>query len=72
MQPSLRETGFLSHFTRRGKVLSFGVEWGREVVATPELVKQAASFARRQGVDTIWAVLQGQTMVRLTLRRQTN
>ena len=62
-----RETGFPAISLAR-EVLSFGVEWGREVVATPELVKQAASFARRQGGDTIWAVLQGQTMVRLTVR----
>lgn len=31
----------------------------------PHLVSLAADFARRQNVDAIWAVLQGQTMVRV-------
>ena len=32
---------------------------------TPRLVEQAARFARQQQVDAVWAVLQGQTMVRM-------
>jgi glycosyltransferase involved in cell wall biosynthesis len=33
--------------------------------SVPRLVNLAADFARRQNVDAIWAVLQGQTMVRV-------
>jgi len=33
--------------------------------SVPHLVSLAADFARRQNVDAIWAVLQGQTMVRV-------
>ncbi|MGY6156164.1 TylF/MycF/NovP-related O-methyltransferase [Paraburkholderia graminis] len=52
-------TGYMSEFK------SFAAEQFRRRVATPNLVNRVADFAHRQNVDTIWAVLQGQTMVRL-------
>ncbi|SKC94042.1 TylF/MycF/NovP-related O-methyltransferase [Paraburkholderia hospita] len=55
-------------FPRTGLVSelkSYAAEQFRRRVATPNLVNRVADFAHRQNVDTIWAVLQGQTMVRL-------
>jgi glycosyltransferase involved in cell wall biosynthesis len=48
---------------RRGA--SYVAEEMRCRIAVPNLVNLVADFAQRQNVDTIWAVLQGQTMVRV-------
>jgi glycosyltransferase involved in cell wall biosynthesis len=45
--------------------ISYLAEEIRCRLATPHLVRVAADFALRQNVDAIWAVLQGQTMVRV-------
>ncbi len=52
-------TGYIS------ELKSFAAEQFRRQVAIPNLVNRVADFAHRQNVDTVWVVLQGQTMVRL-------
>lgn len=34
-------------------------------LATPHLIEEAAAFARREKVDAVWAVLQGQTCIQM-------
>lgn len=34
-------------------------------MAVPDLIRQAAAFGREQGVEAIWAMLEGQTVVRM-------
>lgn len=62
-----RETGYRGSGPMVG-LKSFLIERTRQIVATPELLTRASQFARRHKVDVIWAVLQGQTMIRLTGR----
>lgn len=41
-------------------------EWNSRVVV-PRLIRRAVAFGRLHKVDTVWAVLQGQTIVRMAL-----
>jgi glycosyltransferase involved in cell wall biosynthesis len=62
--PKPRERAFAgATLFRRGA--SYVAEEMRSRIAVPKLVNLVADFARRQNIDTIWAVLQGQTMVRV-------
>jgi glycosyltransferase involved in cell wall biosynthesis len=47
---------------------SYMAEEMRCRVVIPRLLNLAADFAQRQNVDAVWAVLQGQTMVRMAAR----
>ena len=58
----------LSPGARLRRTRSYAAEEMRRRIAVPHLVNLVADFARRQSVDTIWAVLQGQTMVRVAGR----
>ena len=40
-------------------------EYGRRAIRVPRLIDEAVAFGREQKVDAVWAVLQGQTMVRM-------
>jgi glycosyltransferase involved in cell wall biosynthesis len=53
------QAGFL------GELKSYLAEQVRRRVAVPSIVGRITNFAHRQNVDTIWAVLQGQSMVRI-------
>jgi hypothetical protein len=55
-------TSFLS------ELKSHLAEQFRRRVAVPAIVARIMEFAHRQNVDTIWAVLQGQSMVRIANR----
>ena len=55
-----------------GIVTALPIENYRRLVLAPRLRAQAARFARAQNVDMIWAVLQGQTIVRVAGKLATN
>jgi glycosyltransferase involved in cell wall biosynthesis len=55
-----------------GIVTALPIENYRRLVLAPWLRMQAARFARAQNVDMIWAVLQGQTMIRVAGKLATN
>lgn len=46
-------------------VVSFAGEYITEQTVVRALIRKAVSFGRKQGVDRVWAVLQGQTMIRM-------
>jgi glycosyltransferase involved in cell wall biosynthesis len=48
-----------------GMATALAVENYRRLMLIPRLVARAANFARAHNVDLIWAVLQGQTMIRV-------
>jgi hypothetical protein len=58
---------------RRWKGFSWGepgsaaIEFARRNQKIPPLVREAVAFGREHRVDRVWAVLQGQTMVRMAL-----
>ncbi len=53
-------------FVRRlSSVVSFACEYTTEQTVVRALIRKAVSFGRKQGVDRVWAVLQGQTMIRM-------
>lgn len=62
-----RERGLIPG-ARLRRTRSYAAEELRKRIAVPHLVNAVADFARRQSVDTIWAVLQGQTMVSVAAR----
>jgi len=43
------------------------VEMGKRLLLTPQIARQAVQYGRAQGATSLWAVLQGQTMLRLAL-----
>jgi glycosyltransferase involved in cell wall biosynthesis len=48
-----------------GAIGATAIEGYRRCWLTPRLVKQAVEFGRHHRVDSLWTVLQGQTMVRM-------
>lgn len=53
-------------FVRRlSSVASFAGEYITEQTVVRVLIRKAVSFGREQRVDRVWAVLQGQTMIRM-------
>jgi hypothetical protein len=48
-----------------GRIGATAVEVYRRLALTPRLVREAVEYGRQQQVDSLWAVLQGQTMVRM-------
>jgi glycosyltransferase involved in cell wall biosynthesis len=44
---------------------AIATETFRRYAGTPPLIRQAIEFGRQQGATSLWAVLQGQTMVRM-------
>lgn len=53
-------------FVRRlSSVASFAGECITEQIVVRALIRKAVSFGRKQRVDRVWAVLQGQTMIRM-------
>jgi glycosyltransferase involved in cell wall biosynthesis len=48
-----------------GRVGATAVEAYRRLARTPRLVREAVEYGQQQRVDSLWAVLQGQTMVRM-------
>jgi len=53
-------------FVRKlSSVVSFAGEYITEQTVVRALIRKAVSFGRKQGVDRVWAVLQGQTMIRM-------
>jgi glycosyltransferase involved in cell wall biosynthesis len=65
--PKPREMAFPGTGLTR-EIKSHLAEEFRIRAALPRLVDQIAEFAKRERCDTVWAVLQGQTMVRLAGR----
>ena len=62
-----RENGFSAGIPMRW-LLSYMAERARLATAIPDLMRRIIDFGKRQKVDAVWAVLQGQTMVRLSHR----
>lgn len=53
-------------FTRKlSSVIAFGGEYYTENVTVRSLINRAVAFGREQKVDRVWAVLQGQTTIRM-------
>lgn len=53
-------------FVRKlSSVVSFAGEYITEQTVVRALIRKAVSFGRKQQVDRVWAVLQGQTMIRM-------
>jgi hypothetical protein len=50
-----------------GEFGSAAIEFARRALQSPALVREAVAFGREHRVDRVWAVLQGQTMVRMAL-----
>lgn len=48
-----------------GRMGATAIEAYRRLALTPRLVREAVEYGRQQRVDSLWAVLQGQTMVRM-------
>jgi hypothetical protein len=48
-----------------GAIGATAIEGYRRCWLTPRLVRQAVEYGRHHGVDSLWTVLQGQTMVRM-------
>jgi hypothetical protein len=48
-----------------GRIGGAAVEGFRRLSLTPRIVRQAVEYGRQQQVDSLWVVLQGQTMVRM-------
>ncbi|MFB0490858.1 hypothetical protein ABIE45_003444 [Methylobacterium sp. OAE515] len=51
-----------------GEFASFLHEARNRYSRTPELIDEAVNFGLKHGVDQVWAILQGQTMVRVSRR----
>ncbi|WP_458425195.1 glycosyltransferase family protein [Methylorubrum extorquens] len=51
-----------------GELGSFIHETRNRYGLTPDLVEQAVRFGRKHNIDQVWAILQGQTMVRVSRR----
>lgn len=62
-----RENGFAAGVPMKSLV-SYAAERARLATVIPDLTQRIVDFGKRQKVDTVWAVLQGQTMVRLSHR----
>lgn len=52
---------------RLPRPVAIAAEFRRRWLMVPPLVAQAVAFGRAQGAEVLWAVLQGQTMVRMAL-----
>jgi len=50
-----------------GKIISLVMETFINKIAIPSFVKEIVSYAKMHQVDRVWAVLQGQTMIRLAI-----
>jgi glycosyltransferase involved in cell wall biosynthesis len=50
-----------------GEFGSGAIEFARRTLKIPPLVREAVAFGREHRVDRVWAVLEGQTMVRMAL-----
>jgi hypothetical protein len=48
-----------------GRLGAIATETVRRLTLIPPLVRQAVAFGREQNVTSVWAILQGQTMVRM-------
>jgi len=48
-----------------GRPGAAAIETGKRMLRIPKLIAEAVQFGREQGVTSIWAILQGQTMVRM-------
>ena len=53
--------------SRLAPVCAAATETYRRLAEVPPLVKRAVAFGRRHRVDAVWAVLEGQTMVRMAV-----
>ena len=51
-----------------GVLPAMAVELYKRLLVVPRLVEEAVAYGREQGVTSVWATLQGQTMVRLAAR----
>lgn len=68
--PVAYSTNRIEHaFRPSNRILSFPLAWSVETLrrgfAVPRLAAQAIAFGRRQRVDLVWAVLQGQTLIQI-------
>jgi glycosyltransferase involved in cell wall biosynthesis len=61
-ETAFQEPGFV------GELKSYVAERVRSRVALPRILDRIEDFAARQNVDAVWAVLQGQTMIRLAAK----
>lgn len=52
----------------KSELAAFVEETKTRLLKTSRLIEQAISFGLEQGVDQVWAILQGQTMVRVSRR----
>lgn len=61
------ETPFRPFPGRLGGLAAFVAECYRALVPVRRIAKEAVRFGRKEGVDAVWCVLQGQTMIRLAI-----
>jgi glycosyltransferase involved in cell wall biosynthesis len=50
---------------RIGRPGAAGIEMAKRLIIVPRLVREAVQYGREQEVMSVWAILQGQTMVRM-------
>lgn len=61
------ETPYRPFPGRWGGLVAFGAECYRSMVPARRIAKEAVRFGRKESVDAVWCVLQGQTMIRLAI-----
>ena len=47
--------------------LTIPLEFSRRWLLVPPLIRQAVAYGREQGAEVLWAILQGQTLIRMAL-----